>query len=58
MPVPQGDRLVLEMPGGGGLGPAAERDPSRVAADLRNGLISPEAAARDYGVSGSRAEEP
>ncbi|HZQ08599.1 MAG TPA: hydantoinase B/oxoprolinase family protein [Anaerolineae bacterium] len=35
-----GERLVLETPGGGGLGPVAERDPQLIEADLREGLIS------------------
>jgi N-methylhydantoinase B len=38
------------MPGGGGLGAAFGRDPARVAADVRDGLVSPAAAMRDYGV--------
>ncbi|MDP6563552.1 MAG: hydantoinase B/oxoprolinase family protein [Alphaproteobacteria bacterium] len=41
-----GDRLIVETAGGGGHGPAAERDPAAEAADLRNGKVSPEAAAR------------
>jgi N-methylhydantoinase B len=36
--IPAGDRLVLELPGGGGMGPAADRDPDLVARDLRDGL--------------------
>jgi N-methylhydantoinase B len=47
-----GDRLVLELPGGGGFGPPAERDPDAIAQDLREGYVSPEAALRDYGYSG------
>lgn len=49
--IPAGDRLVLHLPGGGGLGPPAERDRRLVADDLRNGLISPEAARAEYGIS-------
>ncbi len=48
--VPAGDRLVLEMPGGGGLGDALARAPEAVARDVRNGLVSQEAALADYGV--------
>jgi N-methylhydantoinase B len=48
--VPAGDTLVLDMPGGGGYGPAFAREPVRVAADVRDGLVSAEAALRDYGV--------
>jgi N-methylhydantoinase B len=48
--VPAGERLVIEMPGGGGMGPAAERDPAQVRRDVRLGYLSAEAAKRDYGV--------
>jgi N-methylhydantoinase B len=48
--IPAGDRLIVEMPGGGGYGEATARDPGRVAEDVRLGLVSAEAAARDYGV--------
>jgi N-methylhydantoinase B len=48
--VPPEDRLVIEMPGGGGMGVAAERDPARVRRDVRMGYVSGEAAERDYGV--------
>ena len=47
--VPAGDRLILEMPGGGGLGDPANRDAARTAQDLRDGLVSPEQAAARYG---------
>ena len=43
--VPAGDRLVVETPGGGGLGDPAQRDAALVARDLREGLVSPEASA-------------
>ena len=48
--VPPGDRLVVEMPGGGGMGPARERDPAAVRRDVRLGYLSAEAALREYGV--------
>ncbi|WP_428533181.1 hydantoinase B/oxoprolinase family protein [Rhodopila sp.] len=48
--VPSGERLVIEMPGGGGMGPAAERDPAAVRRDVRLGYLSAEAAKREYGV--------
>ncbi|MDE2514588.1 MAG: hydantoinase B/oxoprolinase family protein [Rhodospirillales bacterium] len=44
--IPDGERLVLHMPGGGGMGDPATRDPALVARDVRDGLVSP-AAARD-----------
>lgn len=49
--IPAGDRLILEMPGGGGLGDPKARPADQVARDLRNGFISREAAERDYGVA-------
>ena len=49
--IPPGDRLIVEMPGGGGYGDPLSRDPERVANDVRNGLVSRKAAARDYGVA-------
>ena len=49
-PVPFGERLVLELPGGGGYGNPAERDPAAVAADVLDGLITVQDAERDYGV--------
>ena len=48
--VPKGEALVIEMPGGGGLGDPLQRDPARVAEDVRLGLVSREAAANLYGV--------
>jgi len=39
-----------ELPGAGGWGPALERDLDAVARDLRDGLVTIEGAARDYGV--------
>jgi N-methylhydantoinase B len=51
--VPPGERLVIEMPGGGGMGPAAERDPAAVRRDVRLGYLSAEAAKREYGVDRS-----
>ena len=52
--VPAGERLIIEMPGGAGYGDPRARDPEKIAADLRNGLVSPEAAARDYGAAPER----
>ena len=48
--VPTGDRLVVELPGGGGLGAPRGRDLGRIRADLEAGYITPEGARRDYGV--------
>jgi N-methylhydantoinase B len=49
--IPGGDFIRLELPGGGGFGNPAERDPEQVAADVADGLISPEIAERDYRVA-------
>jgi N-methylhydantoinase B len=38
--IPDGERLVLELPGGGGMGDPATRDPALVARDVRDGLVS------------------
>jgi N-methylhydantoinase B len=44
-----GAGLVISFAGGGGYGPPAARDPASIAADLREGFITHEAALRDYG---------
>ncbi|MGE5269312.1 MAG: hydantoinase B/oxoprolinase family protein, partial [Thiohalocapsa sp.] len=49
--IPGGDFARLELPGGGGFGNPAERDPEQVAADVADGLYSREAALRDYRVA-------
>jgi N-methylhydantoinase B len=48
--IPDGDRLVLKLPGGGGMGDPRERDPKQVAADVRDGFITREEAKLIYGV--------
>jgi len=47
----RGDIVTYCTPGGGGFGPAHERPPDEVLADVRSGWISPESARRDYGVA-------
>ncbi|HKS88461.1 MAG TPA: hydantoinase B/oxoprolinase family protein, partial [Stellaceae bacterium] len=49
--VPGGDFIRLELPGGGGFGDPADRDPEQVALDVADGLVSPEAALRQYRVA-------
>ncbi|MBN9563093.1 MAG: hydantoinase B/oxoprolinase family protein [Alphaproteobacteria bacterium] len=51
--IPDGDRLILEMAGGGGMGDPAERDPARVARDVRDGLVSADKARAAYGPAAS-----
>ncbi len=48
--VPPGDRLIVEMPGGGGMGDPKERDPGAVRKDVRLGYVSAATAARDYDI--------
>jgi N-methylhydantoinase B len=49
--VPGGDMIRLELPGGGGYGDPRRRDAALVAADVADGIVSRECAARDYGVT-------
>ncbi len=55
--VPAGATLILETPGGGGIGSAANRARSAVSADLDAGLVSVEAAARDYAYGGEPEDD-
>ena len=48
--IPAGERLVVEMPGGGGFGDPAKRDRASIERDVRLGLVSKEQAKADYGV--------
>jgi N-methylhydantoinase B len=48
--VPQGDRLIVEMPGGGGFGESVRREPELVALDVENELITRETAHDTYKV--------
>ncbi len=48
--VPGGDRLLVEMPGGGGFGDPLAREPGLVARDVRYGYLAAADAERDYGV--------
>jgi N-methylhydantoinase B len=47
--VPGGDSLVVRLPGGGGFGNPLDRDPGLLDQDIAAGLVSAEAARRDYG---------
>jgi len=49
-PLRAGDVFRLDTPGGGGYGDPLARPLERVLADVREGYVSAEAAARDYGV--------
>jgi N-methylhydantoinase B len=50
MPFRRGEVFRHDLPGGGGWGAALDRDLAAVAKDLRDGLVTIEGAARDYGV--------
>jgi N-methylhydantoinase B len=56
--IPAGDRLVVEMPGGGGYGDPFTRDPVLVARDVRYGFIDLHQAEADYGVILTATGEP
>ena len=45
-----GSLVVFDVPGSGGYGPAAERDPDRLREDLADGYVTPAGARRDYAV--------
>jgi N-methylhydantoinase B len=40
IPLEKGDLVIVQMPGGGGYGPSAERDPLRISRDLREGRVT------------------
>lgn len=46
--IPEGRRLVLELPGGGGYGHAEERPAEQVERDVAYGYLSPDQAEHDY----------
>jgi N-methylhydantoinase B len=48
---PQGALVTVEAPGAGGYGPPSRRDRAALREDLLDGYVTPEAAARDYGVT-------
>jgi N-methylhydantoinase B len=49
--IPGGDFIRLELPGGGGFGDPAARDPDQVALDVADGLITAETARQEYRVA-------
>ncbi|WP_319519871.1 hydantoinase B/oxoprolinase family protein [uncultured Martelella sp.] len=50
LPLQEGDILTVETPAGGSYGPAFDRDPELVLADVEQGLVSHEMAKEAYGV--------
>lgn len=53
--IPGGDRLVLEVPGGAGLGNPRARAADRIEEDLAEGYVTRERAVADYGWKSSSA---
>lgn len=51
------DLVTFDTPGGGGMGPPTERDPEMLKADLLSGLVTPEAADSEYGMSDLGAQK-
>ncbi|TVR85454.1 MAG: hydantoinase B/oxoprolinase family protein [Trueperaceae bacterium] len=51
-----GDVVSLDIAGGGGFGDPAERQPDRIERDIADGLVTREAARRDYGFGAQGAE--
>lgn len=49
IPLKAGDRVEVMTPGGGGYGPARERDSALIARDVRRGYYTPDEAARLFG---------
>jgi N-methylhydantoinase B len=49
--LPAGTRFQLELPGGGGFHDPSERDPAALAEDIADGLVTPAAAQRHYGIA-------
>ncbi len=47
--IPAGDRVVVETPGGGGIGDPKKRPREKLARDVQYGLVSAGAAKKDYG---------
>jgi N-methylhydantoinase B len=54
MTLQNGDVVRILTPGSGGMYPSSERDSSALATDLDNGVVTPDAAERDYGVVAPR----
>ena len=55
-PVPPGARVAMAFPGGGGHGPAADRDPAALRRDLAFGYVSARAARDVWGMDAAEVE--
>ena len=54
--IPAGEHLILEMPGGGGVGNPLERDRELVRNEIADELVSPESAVTVYGLTPEQCE--
>ena len=52
-----GDHFLCRIPGGGGLGNPAKRDPERIRRDIEHGLVSEAFAAEHYGYGAQAGED-
>lgn len=57
IPVGPGSIVSVRTPGSGGYGNPAERDRALIVHDLEEGMISPESAMRDYGLTAGELEK-
>jgi N-methylhydantoinase B len=55
--IPAGEHLILEMPGGGGIGKAKKRNKTLVLQEIENDLISQEAAEKIYGIENTDTDK-
>jgi N-methylhydantoinase B len=53
--VPAGDRLIIEMPGGGGYGEPSQRERTHVERDVEYGFVSSDEAKNTYGLKSPRS---
>ncbi len=58
IPLKAGDRVEVMTPGGGGYGPAHERDSALIARDVRRGYYAPDEAARLFGPGVPTKDQP
>ena len=54
--IPAGDRVVVETPGGGGIGDPKKRAREEVARDVEYGLVTTEEARDVYGYTAAKRE--
>ena len=56
--IPPGERLIVELPGGGGFGHPRRRDRTAILADVQAGYVSPDAAREVYGLDTGENDTP